>query len=135
MVRQAYGCARNDCGRLARLLQIKDDEWAPYASMRSCICLDGGQCTHNRGGRDSGTDIDRDESIGEPSLPRAASKRPFGAWPTSFVSFSLYCSAYVGTLQYGTMVLVSRELCHILSVIRQSISIINFPAINIRTLL
>lgn len=32
-------------------MQIKDDEWAPYASMKSRICFDGGQSTRGRSGR------------------------------------------------------------------------------------
>ena len=37
MVEQALGYAGNECGELAQPVQIKDDEWAPYAGMKSHI--------------------------------------------------------------------------------------------------
>ena len=39
MLRPASGCAGKECGGLAQAVQIKDDEWAPYARMKSRICL------------------------------------------------------------------------------------------------
>ena len=39
MLRPASGCAGKECGGLAQAVQIKDDEWTPFARMRSRICL------------------------------------------------------------------------------------------------
>ena len=32
-------CIRKECEALGQPVQIKDDEWAPYARMKSCIDL------------------------------------------------------------------------------------------------
>ena len=49
-LRPGWICAGKECDGLAQGVQIKDDEWAPYARMRSRICLrmeamSGGQCS------------------------------------------------------------------------------------------
>lgn len=76
VVREARGWFRNERGGLAQPSQIKD-EWAPYACMKSRMCLTADDGPD--GDAESNRDRDGDESIAESRrLPRCC-KLP--CWP------------------------------------------------------
>ena len=53
-------------------MQIKGDEWAPYARMKSHIGVDNYDCGQSIGRNE--TESDREESIGESQACRAVSR-------------------------------------------------------------
>ena len=70
---------------------IKDDEWSPWASMKSCICL-----TAQTAAVAVVWSTDRNESIGESSLPR-----PFVPFLVSLFGNAALISSHHQCLPYS----------------------------------